>query len=100
MNPFQLYIKLLLEKNLFDSTQPNRSCADVYNEIIFPAVQQGAIQDVTPKDIVLEKNQVVGAVVKFPNGDCWRINIYNPVNLMNPEKRYNYKCDCNKVLQL
>ena len=73
---------------------------EFYNQYIMETFEQGLIKDVTPKEIKehgLEKFQVVHAIIEFPDGSKYRIQIWNPPDLMNPGSRYNYKSKVERI---
>ena len=74
--------KIILDSGHITSEQYN-------NDIVTP-VQQGIIKDITPKNYIMAQYQVVGAIVELPDGSRYRIAIFNPPDLENPDNLYNY----------
>jgi hypothetical protein len=64
--------------------------AQFYNDHIFPAVQQGLIKDITPRGEAFRNNPliVVLALVEFPNGDKYWLEIQEQFPPSKPPK-YN-----------
>jgi len=85
-----VYLKYLLESG--------NLTANIYNDHIVTAVQTGLIKDVTPREYPMDKFQVVGAIIEFPDSQRFDIKIYNPPDILNPDNRYNYKVEVRKVL--
>jgi len=84
------YLKYLFENKKVDE--------NIYNNQVVTAIEQKLIKDVTPKSLIMGLYQVVGAVVEFPDGTKFRIDIFNPPDLGNPNNdRYNYKVEIEKV---
>lgn len=50
---------------------------DFYNNYLYSAVKEGLIGDITPVDWKCEEKQKLNALIEFPNGHCWRLEIWN-----------------------
>lgn len=89
MHPLELYVKqILLTGNI---------TADEYNKYLFPCIEQGIIKDISPKTYIAEQYQVIGAVVEFSDGSKFRITIWNPPDIGNPDNKYNYKSEVKRI---
>jgi len=91
MNTYLSYIESLLISGNFTE--------DDYNRLIVTGVEQGYIRDVSKNmSKPLDRFQVVSAAIEFPNGHQFSIDIYNPPDLLNSDKRYNFKVQVKQLL--
>lgn len=90
MHPAAVYIKTLFKKGEITAEQ--------YNAHVVSAVEQGLLKDVTPRTAILDiaGGQVVYAIVEFPDGDRYEIEIWKQKTGVNPKRDYAYHSKVNK----
>jgi hypothetical protein len=86
------------EKYLLYLFENKQITADIYNNQVVMAIEQGIIKDITDKDKIMQQWQIRGAILEFPNsGKRFHIAIFNPPDIGNPDNRYNYQIEIQEL---